>query len=66
MNSSERPTAVMLPLQRKAGVNNLNWKKSLSEALRKLEIIPDGWTGEITIGMQNGGIIFVRKSETLK
>jgi len=44
----------------------LNWKKLLSEALKKLEIIPDDWTGEIIIGLQNGGIVFVRKSETLK
>jgi len=67
MNSSERPIAVASPLLGKAGINNLlNWKKLLSEALRKQEIIPDGWTGEITIGVQNGGIVFVRKSETLK
>jgi hypothetical protein len=66
MNLSEKPTAVTLPLRGKAGINNPNWKRLLSEALRKLEIIPDDWTGEITIGMQNGGIIFVRKSETLK
>jgi hypothetical protein len=66
MNNSERPLAVTLPLPRKTGTNNLNWKKSLSEALRKLEITPDDWTGEITIGVQNGGIIFVRKSETMK
>ena len=65
MNNSERQIVVTLP-PRKAGANNLNWKKLLSEALRKLDIIPDGWTGEITIGLQNGGIIFVRKSETLK
>ncbi len=66
MNSSEREIAVTLPLLGKAGINNLNWKKLLSEALRKLEIIPNDWTGEITIGVQNGGIVFVRKSETLK
>jgi hypothetical protein len=44
----------------------VNWKKLLSEALKKLEIIPDDWTGEITVGLQNGGVVFVRKSETLK
>jgi len=66
MNSSERPVAVALPLPGKTEINNLNWKKLLSEALRKLEIIPDDWTGEIIIGLQNGGIVFVRKSETLK
>jgi len=65
MNNSERPIVVTLP-QRKAGLNSPNWKKLLSGALRKLEIIPDDWTGEITIGIQNGGIVFVRKSETLK
>jgi len=66
MKFSERPNAATLPLPGKAGINNPNWKKLLSEALRKLEIIPDDWTGEITIGIQNGGIVFVRKSETLK
>ncbi|MBI5664076.1 MAG: hypothetical protein HZC49_03140 [Nitrospirae bacterium] len=64
MNSSERPLAVTLPLPDRT--NNLRWKKLLAEALRKIEIVQDDWTGEITIGMQNGGIIFVRKSETLK
>jgi len=46
MNNSERPIAITL-LQRKAGLNSPNWKKLLSEALRKLEIIPGDWTGEI-------------------
>jgi len=66
MNYSERPIPETLPLTGKAGINKQNWKKLLSETLRKLEIIPDDWTGEISIGLQNGGIVFVRKSETLK
>lgn len=66
MNNPEKPIAETLPFTRKEGSNNPKWKKALSEALRKLEITPDDWTGEITIGIQNGGIVFVRKSETLK
>lgn len=66
MNFSERPNAVTLPLPGKAGINNPNWKRLFSEAFRKLDIIPDDWTGEITIRIQIGGIVFVRKSETLK
>ncbi|HBH62717.1 MAG TPA: hypothetical protein DDX85_13470 [Nitrospiraceae bacterium] len=66
MNYSERPVPVTLPLTGKAGINKQNWKRLLSETLRKLEVISDDWTGEISIGVQNGGIVFVRKSETLK
>jgi hypothetical protein len=44
----------------------LNWKKVLSETLKKLKIIDERWTGEITIGINEGGIRFIRRSETLK
>ncbi len=66
MNLSERPNAVTLPLLGKAEINDPSWKKLLSDALRKLDIVADDCTGKITIGVQKGGIVFVRKSETLK
>lgn len=43
-----------------------DWKKVLAEVLKRLGLIPENWTGEITIGMTNGGVTFVRKSETIK
>jgi hypothetical protein len=42
------------------------WKRILVEVLKKLELIDERWTGEITIGINEGGVRFIRKSETLK
>lgn len=41
-------------------------KKLLIMVLVKLGLIPEGWTGEINIGINEGGIRFIRKSETMK
>lgn len=41
-------------------------KKLLAEILVKLGLIPADFTGELTIGLNSGGVSFVRKSETLK
>jgi len=41
-------------------------KKLIAELLKKAGIINDKWTGEIIIGIGEGGIKFIRRSETLK
>lgn len=47
-------------------MTDISWKEVLKQALVKLGIIKDRFTGEITIGMTEGGVKFVRKSETIK
>ncbi len=42
------------------------WKKLLVDVLKRLKLISDKWTGEITIGITEGGIKFIRRSETIK
>ena len=44
----------------------MDLKKFIAEALKRSGLIPENWTGEITIGVNNGGVVFIRKSETVK
>jgi hypothetical protein len=39
------------------------WKRILVEILKKLKLIDDRWTGEIVIGINEGIIKFIRRSE---
>lgn len=41
-------------------------KKIIAETLRQAGLIDETYTGEVTIGLNNGGVMFIRKSETLK
>lgn len=43
-----------------------NWKKVLSEYLKKLKLIHNEFTGDIKIDLFNGGVGDVKKTETLK
>lgn len=47
-------------------MTDISWKEVLKQAFVKLGLIKERFTGEITIGMTEGGIKFVRKSETIK
>jgi len=41
-------------------------KKAIADAFKRTGLIREGYTGEVTVGLTNGGIMFIRKSETLK
>lgn len=41
-------------------------KQVLADMLRQVRLIDETYTGEVTIGLNNGGVMFIRKSETLK
>lgn len=41
-------------------------KRMIADILRQMELIKDNYTGEITIGINDGGVTYIRKSETLK
>jgi hypothetical protein len=41
-------------------------KKIIADILRQIKLIKDNYTGEITIGINDGGVTYIRKSETLK
>lgn len=55
-----------------AGVVNKNalnvkeTKKIITDTFRQLGLIDESYTGEVTIGLNDGGVMFIRKSETLK
>lgn len=41
-------------------------KKALADSLKRIGLIDESYTGEVTVGITNGGVMFIRKSETLK
>ncbi|SPQ00497.1 hypothetical protein NBG4_250029 [Candidatus Sulfobium mesophilum] len=41
-------------------------KKLIADLLKKIGIIDEHFSGELTIGFTDGSIKFIRKSETLK
>jgi len=41
-------------------------KKVLAETLKRIKLVNDTYTGEVTLGINDGGITYIRKSETLK
>lgn len=41
-------------------------KRTIADAFRQAGIIDETYTGEVTVGINDGGITFIRKSETLK
>ncbi len=41
-------------------------KKIIAETFRQTGLIDESYSGEVTIGLNNGGVMFIRRSETLK
>jgi hypothetical protein len=41
-------------------------KKILAETLKRINLVNDTYTGEVTLGLTDGGVTYIRKSETLK
>jgi hypothetical protein len=41
-------------------------KRIIADAFRQIGLIDETYTGEVTVGFTSGGVIFIRKSETLK
>ncbi len=41
-------------------------KRVIAETLKQVKLIDETYTGEVTVGFNNGGVMFIRKSETLK
>ncbi len=41
-------------------------KRVIAETLKQVGLIDEAYTGEVTVGLNNGGVMFIRKSETLK
>ena len=42
------------------------WKKTLSETLSAINIIPEKFNGRIVISFKDGGVSYLEKSETFK
>lgn len=47
-------------------INMKETKRVIAETLRQMGLIHETYTGEVTVGFNNGGVLFIRKSETLK
>jgi hypothetical protein len=43
-----------------------NWKRLLTDLLKKLKIISEQWTGRITINVNDGNIGSIEKTERIK
>jgi len=43
-----------------------SWKKTISETLQNLCIIPERFNGKIVVSFKDGGISYLEKSETFK
>ncbi len=43
-----------------------SWKKTVSETLLNLHIIPERFNGKVVVSFKNGGVSYLEKSETLK
>lgn len=41
-------------------------KRIIADTFRQLGLINETYTGEVTVGFTSGGVMFLRKSETLK
>ena len=45
---------------------DINWKKILAEALKKLGLISNDFTGKIVIDLNQGGVRSLNRSEEVK
>lgn len=43
-----------------------SWKKTVSETLQNLHIIPEKFNGKVVVSFKDGGISYLEKSETFK
>jgi len=41
-------------------------KKIIADMLKRIELVGEHYTGEVTLGINDGGVTYIRKSETLK
>ncbi len=41
-------------------------KRIIADTFIQIGLIDETYTGEVTVGFTSGGVIFIRKSETLK
>jgi len=41
-------------------------KRTIADTFRQLGLVDETYTGEVTVGFTSGGVMFIRKSETLK
>jgi len=42
------------------------WKKTVSETLHALQIIPERFNGRVVVTFKDGGISYLEKTETMK
>lgn len=43
-----------------------SWKRTVSETLQNLRIIPEKFNGKVVVSFKDGGISYLEKSETFK
>ena len=43
-----------------------NWKKTVSETLQTLHIIPEKFSGKVVVTFKEGGVSYLEKTETFK
>jgi len=43
-----------------------SWKKTISEILQSLKIIPENFNGKVVVSFKDGGVSYLEKSETFK
>ena len=51
---------------RKSPMDIKGTKKIIADTFREIGLIDGSYTGEVTIGLNDGGVVFIRKSETYK
>lgn len=57
----------MVQEEAKARTSNIQGiKRIIADTFKKVGLIDETYTGEVTVGINDGGIMFIRKSETLK
>lgn len=63
LHAAQRPTSRRLPHQT---TTPDSWKKTVSEMLQSLQIIPEKFNGKVVVSFKDGGISYLEKSETFK
>lgn len=63
LHAAQRPLNRRIPQQTPAPDG---WKKSLSEMLQNLQIIPGNFNGKVVVSFKDGGVSYLEKSETFK
>lgn len=63
LHAAQRPLNRRLPQQ---AIPPDSWKKTVSEVLQDLRIIPEKFNGKVVVSFKDGGISYLEKSETFK